>query len=52
MTLKLEKKQIIAFQNSGIIKIKNFFKKDFEPYEIGFVSKNKKKVILSNYLKW
>ena len=42
----------ILASKKNVPKIKNFFKKDFEPYEIGFVSKNKKKVILSNYLKW
>ena len=44
MTLKLEKKQIIAFQNSGIIKIKNFFKKeDIKDLKNNLFKKLKKK---------
>ena len=33
-------------------KIKKFFKKKYKPYEIGFVCKNNKKVILNNSIKW
>ena len=36
----------------NVNKIKKFFKKEYMPYEIGFVSKNKKKVYLDNSLKW
>ena len=36
----------------NIIKIKKFFSKGFIPYEIGFISMNKKKINLSNSLKW
>ena len=36
----------------NVNKIKKFFKKKYMPYEIGFVSKNKKKVYLDNSLKW
>ena len=44
MTIKLEKKQIIAFQNSGIIKIKNFFKKeDIKDLKNNLFKKLKKK---------
>ena len=42
----------VLASKKNVSKIKNFFKKDFEPYEIGFISKNKKNVILSNSLKW
>ncbi len=33
-------------------KISKFFTKDYKPYEIGFVSKEKKRYNLSNNLKW
>ena len=36
----------------NVTKIKKNFSKDFLPYEIGFISKNKKKVSLSKNLKW
>ena len=36
----------------NISKIKKFFSKQFMPYEIGFISKNKKKINLSNSIKW
>jgi phosphoribosylformylglycinamidine cyclo-ligase len=36
----------------NIYKIKRFFTKQFIPYEIGFISKNKKKINLSNSLIW
>ena len=36
----------------NVNKIKKYFKKEYMPYEIGFVSKNKKKVYLDNSLKW
>ena len=36
----------------NISKIKKFFSKQFMPYEIGFISKNKKKVNLSNSVIW
>ena len=36
----------------NINKIKKFFSKQFMPYEIGFISKNKKKINLANSLKW
>ena len=42
----------VLASKKNVSKIKNFFKKDFEPYEIGFISKNNKNVILSNCLKW
>ncbi len=35
-----------------IKKIKYFFEKKFEPYEIGFVSKSSKKIKLLNKIKW
>ena len=33
-------------------KIRHFFSKQFMPYEIGFISKNKRKVTLKNSLQW
>ena len=36
----------------NIIKIKNIFSKDFQPYEIGFISKEKSKVKTFGKLKW
>ena len=35
-----------------IIKIKKYFSKKYTPYEIGFISKNKKKVNVYNKIKW
>ena len=36
----------------NIVKIKNTFENKFKPYEIGFVSREKTKVKISNSLKW
>ncbi len=36
----------------NVSRIKKVFSKKFTPYEIGFISKNKNKLNLSNYLKW
>ena len=36
----------------NIFKIKKFFSKNFMPYEIGFISKDKKKINLSNKFQW
>ena len=41
---------IVPPQN--IKKVKNFFSKKYKPYEIGYISKSKKKVNLSNNLSW
>ena len=42
----------IILPKKNIIKIKKFFSKKFMPYEIGYISSNKKKINLSNFLKW
>ena len=42
----------LIVSKKNISKIKKFFTKKFIPYEIGFISKDKKKVNLSNYIKW
>ena len=36
----------------NILKIKKIFNKKFKPYEIGFISKDKKKIQLMGSLKW
>jgi phosphoribosylaminoimidazole synthetase len=41
---------VVSKKNAS--KIKKFFSKQFTPYEIGFISKNKRKVNLSNSLIW
>ena len=33
-------------------KIKKYFSKEYEPYEIGFISRSKKKINLFKSLKW
>ena len=42
----------IIIEKKNIKKIKKFFSKDFMPYEIGFITKNTKKLQLYNSLKW
>ncbi len=42
----------IIIDKKNLKKIKKYFKKDFEPYEIGYISKNKKKLNLFNSIKW
>ena len=42
----------IIVNKNKIEKIRNFFPKKFKPYEIGFISKDFKKVNLSRSLKW
>jgi phosphoribosylformylglycinamidine cyclo-ligase len=42
----------IIVKKGNINKIKKVFSKKFMPYEIGFISKDKNKVNLSNSLKW
>jgi phosphoribosylformylglycinamidine cyclo-ligase len=42
----------LIVSKKNISKIKRVFSKQFMPYEIGFVSKNKKKINLSNSLRW
>ena len=42
----------IIIDKKNLLKIKRYFKKDFMPYEIGFVSKNKKKLNLFNSIEW
>ena len=42
----------IIVPKKNIAKIKSFFSKKFQPYEIGFISKDKNKINLINSLKW
>ena len=42
----------IIVKKKNINKVKKVFSKSFMPYEIGFISKDKNKVNLSNSLKW
>ena len=36
----------------NVSKIKKFFSKQFMPYEIGYISKDKKRIKISNSLTW
>ena len=42
----------LIVKKENISKIKKYFSKQYEPYEIGFISKNTRKVNLKNSLKW
>ena len=42
----------IIVDKNDVNKIKKNFSKDFSPYEIGYISKSKKKLRLFNTLKW
>ena len=42
----------IIVNKKNILKIKKFFSNKFKPYEIGYISKNTKRINLSNSLKW
>ena len=42
----------IIVKKKNIKKIKRVFSKKFMPYEIGHISKEKKRVIFSNSIKW
>jgi phosphoribosylformylglycinamidine cyclo-ligase len=42
----------LIVQKKNIYKIKKFFSREFMPYEIGYISKSKKRINLSNSIKW
>ena len=42
----------IITKKKNLKKIKNIFKKSFSPYEIGYITKGKKKLNLFNRIKW
>jgi phosphoribosylformylglycinamidine cyclo-ligase len=39
-------------KKTNVSKIKKYFSKEFMPYEIGFISKNKNKINIYNKIKW
>ncbi len=42
----------LVSNKKNIKKIKKFFSKDFQPYEIGYITRDKKKINLFNKIKW
>ena len=42
----------LIVKKQNIKKIKKYFTKQYMPYEIGFVSKGKKKINVYNKIKW
>jgi phosphoribosylaminoimidazole synthetase len=42
----------LIVNKKNIRRIKKYFKKEYMPYEIGYISKNKKKINLSKNIKW
>ena len=42
----------LIVKKANINKIKKYFSKEYEPYEIGFISKNKNKINIYNKIKW
>jgi len=42
----------LIVEKKNIEKIKIYFSKDYMPYQIGFISKNKNKINVCNYIKW
>ena len=42
----------LIVKKKNINKIKKYFSKEYTPYEIGFISKNKKKINIYNRIKW
>ena len=42
----------IIVSKKNVSKIKKFFSKQLMPYEIGFISRDKKRINLSNSIKW
>ncbi len=42
----------IIIDKKNLLKVKKYFKKDYMPYEIGYISRNKKKLNLFNSVKW
>jgi len=42
----------LIVEKKNIEKIKKYFSKDYLPYQIGFISKNKNKINVCNYIKW
>ena len=42
----------LIIDKKNIKKIKRYFSKEYAPYEIGYVSQNKKKLNFINSIKW
>ena len=42
----------LVAKKNNVKKIKKYFTKDFMPYEIGYISKSKKKINVYNKIKW
>ena len=42
----------VIVSKKNVNKVKKFFSKQFMPYEIGFISKDNKRVNLSNSIRW
>ena len=42
----------LIVKKKNINKIKKYFSKEYTPYEIGFISKNKRKINIYNRIKW
>ena len=42
----------IITKKNILVKYKKYFSKKFKPYQIGYISKNNKKINISNSLKW
>ena len=42
----------LIVEKKNVKKIKKFFSKDFTPFEIGYITKNTKKLKLYNSIKW
>ena len=42
----------LIVKKENIKKIKKYFSKEYMPYEIGFISKNKKKINVYNKIEW
>ena len=42
----------LIVKKNNLNKIKKYFSKEYKPYEIGFISKNKKKLNIYNKIKW
>ena len=42
----------LIVKQKNVSKIKKIFSKEFKPYEIGYITKNKKRIIMINSIKW
>ena len=42
----------LIVKNNNLQKIKKYFSTEYMPYEIGFISKNKKKLNIYNKIRW